>query len=339
MDRRRAFFGLSSTEGQIDGFSSGADYTSPSNGTPDANEPDFSLSTDDEDADSYAKHVQQAMGGIVNPPLYNYEAENLMGFPPTEPSTSEGNALRSPPIIDIASRRNRRPAPLAIDGSRSYSGGIPKTALELGRRPGTMRRVSSATGTMRVSKPIGVPRSPFQMSRSPVLAGLNTKGTNAPPTPDTPVLASQPTTASVHNLDSANPSSASDLAIHDPTLRTPPTTPGGVQNFFSLNSVYEVPMAGNSFATPSIAGFAGDFNNEIPLGFPQAFANPSNCVSQPHTPAFVSPMNPSSFDMTGGNAEYTWPQESVVSGDPSPADSRQDSQFLNIPASGFSMER
>jgi hypothetical protein len=275
----------------------------------------------------------------VNPPLYNYEAENFIGLPPTEPSTSEGNALRSPPILDIASRRNRRPAPLAIDGSRSYSAGIPKTALELGRRPGTMRRVSSATGTMRISKPMGVPRSPFQMSRSPVLAGPNTKGTNAPPTPDTPVLASQPTTAGVSNLDSANLISASDLAIRDPALRTPPTTPGGVQNYFSLNSVYEMPMAGNSFATPSIAGFAGDFNNEIPLGFPHPFANPSNCVSQQHTPAFVSPINPSSFGMASGNAEYTWPQDSVVSRDPSPADAQQGSQFLNIPASGFGMER
>lgn len=332
----KGIFGLTSVDDQLGGLSHGGDCTSPSNGTSDANEHDFALSTDDEDPDYYVKQVQQAMGGPVNP-LYSYEGEDLMGFPPAQPS-SDGNTLRSPPTIDIASRRNRRPPHLSINGSRSYSAGIPKTTADMGKRADTMRRVASATGSMRVCKPMGIPRSPFQMNRSPVSAGP--KGSNAPPTPDTPILTNQPATTSVSNLDSTNAISVSDLAIQDPTLRTPPTTPGGMQNFFSINSVYDMPMTGDGFVTPSMTDFAGDFTtSNMSLGFPQNIANANPYVSQPQTPCFVSQMCPGSFGVAGVNSEYMWPDSSVISRDPSPARQHQSAQFLNIPASGFGMDR
>ena len=325
-------FRLPSTEERFESLPLEGDYTSPSNGTPDANEPEFALSTDGEDQDYYG---QQAIGGSTNS-MYSYEGEDLMDFPPSQPS-GDGNPLGSPPNIDIASRRNRRPPPLSIDGSRSYSGTAPRTAVDMGRRPDTMRRVASATGTMRVSKHIGIPRSPFQKSRSPVSAAP--KGSHAPPTPDTPILANQPTNTNVGNLDSTTATSASDLAVRDPTLRTPPTTPGGMQNFFSIRSVYDMPMAADGYATSSMGNFAGDFHgSNMSVGYGHHIGNPNTCVSQAQSSSFVSPMNRASFGITAGNQEYTW-AGSVASRNPSPAEQQEGSQFLIMPASGFGMER
>lgn len=328
-------FGLPSSEERFDALSHEGDCTSPSNGTPDANEPEFALSTNGEDPDYYGQQIRHSMAGSINS-LYSYAGEDLMGFPPSQPS-GDDSGLSSPPNIDIASRRNRRPPPLSIDGSRSYSGAAPRTAVEMGKRPDTMRRVASATGTLRVSKPMGMPRSPFQKSRSPVSAAP--KGSKAPPTPDTPILANQPTNTNVSSLGSTTAISSSDLPIRDPTLRTPPTTPGGMQNYFSIRSVYDMPMAGDGYATTSMNNFTGDFNaSNISSGYPHHIANPNTGVGQPPTSCFVSPMAGSSFGITGGNPEYTWP-DSVISRNQSPGEQQQGSQFLNMPASGFGMER
>lgn len=329
-------FGLPGTERRAGSFPHGGDYTSPSNGTSDLNELDMALSTDDEDSAYFLKQDHPAMGDSSNA-AFGFDTDELMGFPPSQVPTEDANALRSPPSIDIASRRNRRPPPLAIHGSRSYTNGIPKTAVELSKRGDAMRRVASATGTMRISKPMS--RSPFQMSRSPVSTGP--KGSNAPPTPDTPILANQPATQNIGgNLDPVNVLSVTDLAMRDPTLRTPPTTPGGLQNFFSLNSVYDMPMSGNNLVTPSMATFSGNFDGSaMSLGVSNYVANANTNASQPQTPSFVSPMNTASFGMTGGNAEYTWPGN-MVSRNSSPAEEQQhNSQYLGIPASGFGMER
>ncbi len=303
--------------------------TSPTRGS-DVNDADFTPSTDDE-ADYYVEQAPQAIRGSGDP-LYAYNEQDFMGFPRTQLS----DALRAPSPADIASRRNRRPPPLAIHGARSYSAGVPKTAIDTGRRANQMRRVASATGSMRISKPIGGPRSPFKMSPSPILAG--SKGSNAPPTPDTPVLASQPADSSMGNMDNNNVLSGAELSMRDPTLTTPPTTPGGIPNFLSLNSVYNMPMVGDNFVGSSVPSYPGNYSaTNMPMGYSQQVPTSTSCVSQPQTPSFLSPINSNCFGVSNRNTEYTWP-ESMNSRNVSPNGQQQD-HYLHVPASGFALDR
>lgn len=298
------------------------DCTSPSNEASDANDNDFAHSTDDEDI---------AAGFSTQGSIFPYGSDTLDGYPPMQ--DGEANGLRSPATLDIAGRRNRRPPPLSINESRSYSAGAPRTGIDMVKRGDTMRRVNSATGSMRISKPMGAPRSPFQLSRSPVTAGP--RGSHAPPTPDTPILAHQPNGIGANTLESAN--AISELAIRDPTLRTPPTTPGGVQSFFSLNSVYNMPMAEDNMVTPSLHNFQSGFDvPNVPVAVPNYINTANACVSQqPQTPSFVSPASAtSSYGVSSANAEYNWP----VSRTTSPTD-HHGSQYLSLPMANYGMDR
>lgn len=294
--------------------------TSPSNDASDANDNDFALSTDDEDA---------ATGFSSRNPIFSYGSGPMNGYPPV---SGDENGLRSPASLDIAGRRNRRPPPLSINESRSYSAGAPRTGIDMVKRGDTMRRVNSATGSMRITKPMAAPRSPFQLSRSPVTAGP--RGSHAPPTPDTPILANQPNGVSANALESNT--SISELVIRDPTLRTPPTTPGGVHNFFSLNSVYGMPVSEENMVTPLLHNYQNGFEvPNMPMAVPNYLSTTNAVVSQPQTPSFVSPASAtSSYGMSSANTEYTWPTSRTTS----PAE-QQGPQYLNLPVASFGMER
>lgn len=252
---------------------------------------------------------------------------------------SQGLA-KSAPSMDIASRRNRRPPHLAINASRSYSTGGPRTGVDVGRRAdagNSMRRVASATGTVRISKSSGTPRSPFfdrnpdalfQLNRSPSFTAAT--ATIAPPTPNTPIVSAQ------HGLCDVNTDSklSSDLVmVQDPTLRTPPTTPGIMDNMFALNPAYDGPGFDEPLVTPGLGSFPSDF--EVPNvsnNVPNYIAN--GCASQPQTPSYNSQVGPNYFGYSGGNAEYNW-SDASVSAKSSPGQSHRQVQFMNMTPSSF----
>lgn len=178
----------------------------------------------------------------------------------------------SPISHDIAARRNRRPPPLSIGGARTYSNGLPKTALDMSGRSemgNSMRRVPSSNGTMRVAKSASLPRSPFHdpkhealfhLNRSPNM--MNARGNLAPPTPDTPILANGPHGVNQNVLSTAfaldNKITGSHVQVHDPTLRTPPTTPGLLDSMFNLQTNFDLTMPSQNLAHGT-NGYAGNF--------------------------------------------------------------------------------
>ncbi|KAM5351703.1 hypothetical protein ACJ41O_004426 [Fusarium nematophilum] len=254
--------------------------------------------------------------------------------------------LKPSPAMDIASRRNRRPPHLAINASRSYSACGPRTGVDVGRRADvahSMRRVASATGVVRISKPSGTPRSPYfdrnpeallQLNRSPNFTGAST--TIAPPTPNTPVVTTQ------QGLCEPTPSSTTvyeekfhaDFAIHDPTLRTPPTTPGVMENMYTADTVYEVAVSDEPLVTPGLGAFPNDF--EVPgasTHVPNYISD--GCSSQPQTPSYAQHIGPTYFGYAGGNAEYNWSDDASVSAKSSPGQSQRNVQFMNMTPSSF----
>ncbi|KAF7555635.1 hypothetical protein G7046_g6491 [Stylonectria norvegica] len=268
----------------------------------------------------------------------DYEDSNLVSVD----SRSSMMSLKSPASIDIASRRNRRPPHLAINASRSYSAGVPRTGVDFGRRADTgnsMRRVASATGTVRISKVCGTPRSPFfdrnsealyQLNRSPKFTGPT--GTIAPPTPNTPVVLNQQGLCEATTM-SMDGKFSSDLAMHDPTLRTPPTTPGLLDNIFTMDSAYDMTVSDEPLVTPGFGSFPTDF--EIP-GMSSTVPNyiSNGCSSQPQTPLYNAQMGPTYFGFPGGNAEYNW-SDASTSERSSPGQSQRHVQFMNMTPSNF----
>lgn len=262
-------------------------------------------------------------------------------------SDADSQGLKSTQSMGIASRRNRRPPHLAINASRSYSACGPRTGIDMGRRVdvgGSMRRVASATGTVRISKPSGTPRSPFfernadalfQLNRSPSFTAAT--ATIAPPTPDTPIVSAQQGLCEV-NVGSALPTdpklSSGLVIVQDPTLRTPPTTPGIIDNMLALNAGYEGGVFDEPLVTPGLGNFPTDF--EVPNvsnNVPNYVAN--GCASQPQTPSYSSQMGPNYFGYSGGNAEYNW-SDASVSAKSSPGQSHRQVQFMNMTPSSFS---
>lgn len=249
--------------------------------------------------------------------------------------------IKMPPSMNIASRRNRRPPHLAINASRSYSAGGPRTGFDMGRRGSevghAMRRVASATGTVRIAKQSGTPRSPFfdrnpealfQLNRSPNFSA--TTGTIAPPTPNTPVVSDVASSCGL-SLDEKY---QSGLVIHDPTLRTPPTTPGIMENMFTLNSAYDMAISDEPLVTPGMGCFPTDF--EMPsmsTNVPEYVAN-NNCSSQPQTPSYVPQVGPAYYGYSGGNAEYNW-SDASMSARSSPGQNARHVHFMNMTPSSF----
>ncbi|KAF4456476.1 hypothetical protein F53441_1426 [Fusarium austroafricanum] len=287
---------------------------------------------------------QQCFPRLSTSPIqeqYVYSSNNLA----VNQTSHSAMALKPSPSMDIASRRNRRPPQLAINASSSYSASGPRTGIEMGRRADvghSMRRVASATGVGRISKPAGGPRSPYfernpeallQLNRSP---NFRTASTVAPPTPNTPVVANQ------QGLCEATPASTvayeekypMDLALHDPTLRTPPTTPGVMDQLYNNESVYQVAVADEALVTPGLAPFPNEFevpgtSNQVPNYISQG------CSSQPQTPSYGAHMGPTYFGFAGGNAEYNWSDEASMSAHSSPGQNQQNVNFMNMTPSSF----
>ncbi|KHN96411.1 Homeodomain-like protein [Metarhizium album ARSEF 1941] len=235
---------------------------------------------------------------------------------------SDDSEPRSPEGADIASRRNRRPAPLSIAGGRSHS--YSSRACDFSRAGDgavSMRRISSSTGSGRVKKSAATPRSPFfdrgadilfQRRHSP--NGIARQGSAAPPTPDTPVALQQ------HgSVDAAMPSLYSlegkytppDVVMSDPTLRTPPTTPGFGDSLFHLGAGYELGISEETIVAPGI----DRANRGLEMASnPAAFAsyilnNNAQCTGQ-HQVASLFPTQLGQpcfgFMGTSGNSEYNW---------------------------------
>lgn len=225
------------------------------------------------------------------------------------PGTTE-DAVTKSSSLDIASRRSRRPPPLSINGSRSYSA-VPKTTADLAMRaePGcAMRRVSSANGTVRITKTSATPRSPYlQRNNSP-----SRTGTGAPPTPDTPIVA---TMQDLNNHAAISSTYALNnkfsVLNQDPTLRTPPTTPGIMDGFFNVNSAYGMTVSDETLMTPSVGSYASEF--EIPS---------------------ATTTTSSYMGLLGNSTDYYW-SDASTSGRSSPALNTNHVQYMNINAPTF----
>lgn len=257
---------------------------------------------------------------------------------PTYTSTmeDEDTQLQPPASIDIASRRNRRPPGLAIDANttRSHSVGLAKSGTDFSRRSdfgNAMRRVASASGPVRITKSNATPRSPFTLSRSPVLAGP--KGSAAPPTPDTPIIANHSgmVQAPLQTAFHFNDKMGTGLAVHDPTLRTPPTTPGFLDNLASMNASYNMTIPEATTMTPGFSSFQNDYRMPMSASVPN-YVIGGDDSSQPGTPSFPSHLNTSYYSM-GGAADFNWSDDSA-SGRSSPG-ANQSTQFMNMALPNF----
>lgn len=265
---------------------------------------------------------KQNLGGLlghINGEPSGTISQNVGSFGFTTDSLQNTSSqLRSPPAIDIASRRNRRPAPISINPSRSS---VMKSGLDLGKKMdggNPTRRVSPASGANRVYKSttnsqgsswVQIMGDAYKQKQSQVLYG--TKNINTPPTPDTPVdqLSLGGTIAHVNsNSDSRDRRlTASDPDSYDPNMRTPPTTPGGTENFFNYGTAYDMSLVS------SMASFS---NPGIPIQTYYSSANDGS--SQPQTPSFSAQASLAYTDFFGDYAAYHWP-DSSASGNSSPA--------------------
>lgn len=277
-------------------------------------------------------------------------------------STGSGLAFRSPPI-DIAARRNtKRPAQLGVGCMRSYSYNHPgmKTGVEMPRRmdaPSPMRRVASATGPMhrgiQRSSAMG-PRSPLYFDRNQDLLLQMASQTPipqgpcssvAPPTPNTPVIISQQARELTVSSEDEKPYTFQTGLLSasfntDPTMRTPPDTPGMIGNYSSaifpsshMSTTFDYNVVDGPLITPGL----GSFENEFPLlpaDLPSYVSQ--NCGSHPSTPAYPgATMGPTFFpSFSGGNPEYNWSDASTRSS-PGQANRARCFQFTNMTAQDF----
>lgn len=179
-----------------------------------------------------------------------------------------GLHLKSPPSIDIASRRNRRPTQLSINAVRSgVSGsGVPKTAVDLGKMAESakfMRRTSSTSSSGRIAKPTTTtPRNLFSMHRSPSSTGATSS--MAPPTPDTPIVANG---QSIDDLSLSGNFSidtkTSGFVNHDRTLSTPPSTPGITGSVFHIHSAYGVGFSDDYLVNTGLSNLPPSFDMSV----------------------------------------------------------------------------
>lgn len=264
--------------------------------------------------------------------------------------------IKSPPAIDLAGRR-KRPG-LALSGLRSISNG-PATGMDFGNRrmdPGSpMRRVASATGF----GPHGIRRFPapqrgqfndrrqeslLQAARSPNVMVSPLNNAMAPPTPNTPIVATQ---QSLREATVSSNSSAEDTgpflvypdvtghpAILDQSLRTPPATPITIGDAFahSIEATLGFAPPDDALLTPG---------GEYPIRATE-FCLPNyvsdNYMSQPSTPSFPSqvPMSAAFYaSMPSGNTEYNWSDATMVSKSSPHQSQRRQLQFNNFTAQDF----
>ncbi|KAK0729352.1 hypothetical protein B0T21DRAFT_292274 [Apiosordaria backusii] len=295
---------------------------------------------------------------------------------PESPLTVSDLRFKSPPPpADIAGRRKlRRPAPLGLSSLRGGPG--PKTGIEVPRRSETaspMRRISSATGGLggRVQKSFmgpGGPRSPFAMERnkeallqslqgaqSPVMASLNSA--MSPLSPGGPSgqglrEGTVGTNASDEETGFAYGSlgAVGELSMYksEPTMKTPPGTPGlqmGMQDAYytgSMNHAWNFAPQDEPLPTPSLCSHGGS-----ELEFSMAPQMPGYVASQPVTPSFPPSMGPTYNGFFGpslAQTEYhfpeSYPQESSARSSPTNMPRSKQFQFAqNITPQDFSTDK
>ncbi|CAI4216254.1 unnamed protein product [Parascedosporium putredinis] len=189
-------------------------------------------------------------------------------------------SIKSPPAIDLAGRR-KRPG-LALSGLRSISNG-PATGMDFGNRrvdpSSPMRRVASATGF----GPHGIRRFPapqrgqyndrrqesiLQAARSPNAGMSSLTNAMAPPTPNTPVVAThQSLREATVSSNSASEPPATPITVGDAFTHSIETTLGfGAPDEALLTPGVEYPVRTTEFCLPNYVS--------------------DNYMSQPSTPSF-----------------------------------------------------
>lgn len=322
----------------------------PSQFTPDMSAGSHDLGAQDDQNDPFTKFNHMSPDS-VNSPM----------------STGSGLVFKSSPPIDIASRRNtKRPAQLGVGCMRSYSYNHPgmKTGMEMPRRleaPSPMRRVASATGTMPrgIQKSGGMgPRSPLYFDRNQDLLLQIASQTPippgpcssiAPPTPNTPVIINQQDVGFPSSMEDdkgytfqtmqAGLLSASFNA--DPTMRTPPDTPGMMGSYSNgmfpnshLQATFDYNIVDEPLITPGLGSFDTDFPT-VPTNLPTYVSQGGS--SQPTTPSYpATTMGPAFFPafVGGGNPEYNWSDVSARSS-PGQLNRAREFQFTNMTAQDF----
>lgn len=221
-------------------------------------------------------------------------------------SPTSDSQLKSPPCIDIASRRNRRPTPLSINSARTCTSTGPRTAVDLSKvadKASFMRRTSSGSGSCRVTKNVATPRNMYNLNRTPSSSGQSTSST-APPTPDTPLVAGNPLTGEIAmptalSLDAKF--MVSSFANQDPTLTTPPTTPGVVDGLFQMGSAYGMSMHEDSIVGMGIGHLPNSY--QMVAGAPAYVTGNSSRNTSPTEPVmYGSQMGSAFFSMYGNSA-------------------------------------
>ena len=228
---------------------------------------------------------------------------NAGSLPDSSPSAV--NDMKSPDSVDIASRRNRRPAPLSISAGRSQSYTRASDLASQNDVCSSMRRVSSATGSGRVMKSGATPRSPFfdkqfdrVVSRKSSPTNQGRGGSTAPPTPNTPVALQH--AAAEAGLTSGFSVGAKytppELVLADPTLRTPPTTPGFADGLFNLGAAYDVGMSDLHGSVPMSTG-STNFATYLGQG--------NQCTTQ-SVPSLFLQMGQPLYNYVDSNNGYDW---------------------------------
>ncbi|PHH84717.1 hypothetical protein CDD83_1503 [Cordyceps sp. RAO-2017] len=233
--------------------------------------------------------------------------------------TDDDSQPASPQAADVASRRNRRPAPLSIAGGRVPPSFTPRLTTDLdprGDRASPLRRVSSTTGSSRVRKAVATPRSPFldaavdvpsQTRRSPSVVGPISA--RAPPTPDTPVaLHQQGLIEGALSYSLEGKYMSADLALQDPTLRTPPTTPGFMENLFNMGSGYDMSISEETLIHPGLGRLPAGYNMAGVTGGLSGYVGSEADCSAQHPSLLPSQMGHNYYGdfLGGGNTGFNW---------------------------------
>jgi len=181
-----------------------------------------------------------------------------------------------------------------------------------------MRRISSSTSSGRITKSVATPRSPFfdrsavnilQRLPSPRAAGRRESA--APSTPDTPVTLQSQDGLGGPTLYTLNGKfTPPDAFISDPTLRTPPTTPGFSDGLFHFGSGYDVSISQEPLLAPDMGrlhtgmgmvGHATAFANYLSPNSNQRSSQQMATMYQPQlSQAYLG------FAGSDGNSNYSW---------------------------------
>jgi len=281
--------------------------------------------------------------------VFDFEQLSVDGFPPAHSSPDLSTASPAsgaadlrfkspPPPANLASRRNKGvPAQLNPTALRSYSYG-PKTGIERSQRldiPSPMRRIASATGTSmpgRIHKPtIGgsAPRSPLHLDRimrslqstgSPLLGSINTA--LSPATLNDGMFqgfqTQRETTVSSSASDDEHRyvlgGSHNGLLHMEPTLRTPPGTPGIRRNnqeqLPTMDATWNfMQQPDEPLITPGLGSFGSD-------EFAMAQSAPEYVMnSQPPTPSFAPTVGSNFFQLGLDSSVAGLATEYAFSGD------------------------